>query len=57
MMNIMMICTSPIREKVMHTPWHFVTGMRINSLEQPENNPEVHGEDMKIASDGAVKEW
>jgi hypothetical protein len=55
--NIVMVGTSPDGEEMMKRPWELISGVRIDSLEKAENDPEVHGEDMKVASQPAEQDW
>jgi hypothetical protein len=54
MMDIMMLSTGPEGQEVMQRPWEFIPGMRINSLEQATNDPQIHRQDVQILSDSAV---
>ncbi len=53
----MMLSAGPEGKEVVQAPWEFVSAVSIDSLEQTADNPEVHGEDMKIASDQNPKDW
>lgn len=35
----------------MQAPWELVAAVSINSLEQPQNDPNVHGQDVEIAGE------
>jgi hypothetical protein len=53
----MMLSAGPEGKEVVQALWEFVSAMSIDSLEQTADNPEVYGEDMKIASDQNLKDW
>ena len=42
---------------MVETPWEFVTTVSIDSLEQAEDNPDVHGEDVEISSNENPEDW
>ena len=48
-MEIMVVCASPEREEVMKTPWKLIATVRINGLEKPQDDPDVHRKNMQIA--------
>ena len=50
-MYIMMISTCPEGQHMMQRPWELVPRVRINSLEQPQNDPDVHCQNMQIFCD------
>lgn len=52
-----MLCTCPERQEVMQAPGKFITAVSVNGLEQATHNPEVHCENMQVASDGAPDDW
>ena len=49
MMPVMEIGAGPIREEVVQAEREIVAGMRIDSLEEPEDNPGIHRQDVEIA--------
>ena len=51
-----MIRAGPERQEVVQAERELVPRMRINSLEQPEHSPQVHGQDMQILGDGAPQD-
>lgn len=52
MVNIVMLSTRPERQEVVQRPRELVAGVRIDSLEETADDPEVHSQDVQIASDG-----
>ena len=56
MVDIVVVRTSPIRKEMVQTEREIVARMRVNSLEQPEHDPCVHGQDMEIAGDSAIQD-
>ena len=44
--GVMVIGTSPERQEVVQTPREFVAAVCIDGLEETEDNPEVHGQDV-----------
>ncbi len=48
-MKIMMVRPRPEGNEVMQTPGKLVAAVGVNSLEQSQNDPQVHGQDMQIA--------
>lgn len=57
MMHIVMICTCPKRQQMVQTPWEFVPRVRIDGLEQPQNDPCVHGQNMQILCYCSPNDW
>lgn len=53
MMNIMMISACPERQEMVQRPRELVSRVRIDSLEEPQHDPYVHGQDVQILGDGA----
>ena len=53
MVHIVMFRARPKWQDMMQTPWELVPTVRINGLKQPTYDPQVHGQDMQIARDGA----
>lgn len=49
MVLIVVLSPGPKRQKVMQAPREFITAMRINRLEKPTHNPDVHCQDMQVA--------
>lgn len=56
MVNIVMLSASPDGEEVVQGPWEVVSGVRIDGLEETEDDPEVHGDDVQVARDGAPRD-
>ena len=48
--DVMMLSTSPEREEVVQAPWELVTAVSIDSLEETEDNPEIHCQDVELTS-------
>lgn len=51
MVSIVVISACPEGQEVVQAPREFVTAVRINSLEQTTNDPEVHGQDVQFAGE------
>ncbi len=50
--------TSPERHEVVQGPWEVVTAMGIDSLEETEADPHVHGQDVEVSTvEVAVDDW
>lgn len=45
-----MLGTSPEWQEVVQTPWEFISAVSIDGLEEAEDDPDVHREDVKVAS-------
>jgi len=56
MMHIMMVGTCPKRQEMVQTPRELIPAVRIDGLEKSAHDPDVHGQDMQIAGDGAPKD-
>lgn len=56
MMGIMVVSTGPKRQEMVQGPGKLVAGMRIDGLEQPRHDPEIHGQDVQIACEGAPED-
>lgn len=52
-----MLGTSPERQKVVQTPWELIARVRVNSLEQTANDPDVHGQNVQVLGDGTPQDW
>lgn len=48
--SVMMISTGPEGKEVVQTPWELVTAVGIDSLEETEDNPEIHCQDVELTS-------
>jgi hypothetical protein len=55
--SIVMIGTSPEGHEIVQAPWKFVATVSIDSLEEAEDNPEIHGQDMELTSDQNPNDW
>lgn len=49
--EIMVIRTGPERQEVVETPGELIATVRVDGLEQAQNNPNVHGENVQVTSD------
>lgn len=49
----MVVSTGPEREEVVERPGELVAGVRVDGLEDTENDPDVHGQDVEVLGDGA----
>lgn len=56
MVYVMVVRAGPDGQEMMQTPGELVATVRVDSLEQPQGDPDVHGEDVKLASDGAPED-
>ena len=48
MVNVVVLSASPERKEVVERPGELVTRMCVDGLEQAEDNPDVHGQDVKV---------
>lgn len=48
MVKVMMISTCPEGQEVVQAPWEFISTVGVNGLEQAQNDPDVHRQDMQI---------
>jgi len=55
--EIVVISTGPEREDVLERPREIVSAVSIDGLEETEDNPDVHGEDVKVAGTKDVENW
>ena len=55
-MNIVMLCAGPERQDVVQAPRELITAVRVDGLEQTEHNPDIHGQDVQVPSDGAPED-
>lgn len=53
MVNIVVLSASPERKEVVQAPGELIATVRIDGLEQTEDDPAVHGQDVEILGDGA----
>ena len=56
-MNIVMLGSSPEWKEVVKGPWELVSGVSIDGLEETENDPDVHGDDVEVSSEGDPDDW
>lgn len=56
MVKIVVVGTGPERQEVVKTPREFVTAVGINGLEQTQDNPNVHGEDVKVSGESTPED-
>jgi hypothetical protein len=54
--NVVVVCAGPDREDVVERPGELVAGVRVDGLEQTENDPDVHGQDVQVFGDGAPQD-
>jgi hypothetical protein len=52
-----MISASPEGEDVLERPREIVSAVSIDGLEEAEDDPNVHGENVKVASANDVEDW
>ena len=48
--NVVMISTGPEGEEVVQAPWEFVSAVSIDSLEETEDNPKIHCQNVELTS-------
>lgn len=53
---IVMLGTRPEGKEMVQAPGKLVSTVRIDGLEQTENNPEVHGENMQVTRNSTPKD-
>jgi len=51
--NVVVLGTSPEWQEVVQAPREVVTTMRIDGLEYPKNNPDIHCHDVKVAGNSS----
>lgn len=51
--RVMVSCAGPKRQNVTKAPWEIIARMRVNCLEETKGDPDVHGEEVQFARDGA----
>lgn len=51
--DVVVVSTGPEREEVVERPGELVAGVRVDGLEDTKNDPDVHGQDVKVLGDGA----
>lgn len=52
MVNIVVIGARPDWQEMVQAPWELIAAVRINGLEQPADNPNVHGQNVQIPGKG-----
>lgn len=50
-MYIVMVGARPKGDEVMQAPGKLVAAVSVDGLEEPEGDPEIHGQDVQIAGD------
>lgn len=50
-MEVVVISPRPEGQEVVQTPGEFIATVGINGLEQAEDDPDVHGQDVQVASE------
>lgn len=53
MVNIVVLGASPEGKEVVERPGELVARVCVDGLEEAEDNPDVHGEDVEVLGDGA----
>ena len=53
MVNIVVLGASPEGKEVVERPWELVPRVCVDGLEEAEDDPDVHGQDVEILGDGA----
>ena len=53
MVNVVVVCPGPEWEDVVQRPGELIPGMRIDCLEQPQHDPNVHGQNVQFTGDRA----
>lgn len=56
MMDVMVFGAGPEREEVVQAPGELIAAMGVDGLEQPTDNPDVHGQDVEIPGHGAQQD-
>jgi hypothetical protein len=56
MVNIVVLSAGPERNDMVQTPGKLVPAVRINGLEQTENDPQIHGQNVQILGDCTPKD-
>lgn len=56
MVNIVVVGTSPERKEVVKAPWKLVAAVGVDGLEQAENDPQIHGQNVQISGDGTPED-
>lgn len=56
MVDIVMLGTGPEWEEMVKTPWEFIAAVCVDGLEQAENNPEIHGQNVQVSGDGTPED-
>lgn len=52
----MVVSAGPDGKEVVERPGELVAGVRVDGLEETENDPGVHGQDVKVLGDGAPQD-
>lgn len=56
-MRIVVVGASPEWQKMVQTPWELISRVSVNGLEQAKQDPEVHGQNVKILGESAPQNW
>lgn len=56
MMDVMMFGAGPEREEVVQAPGELVAAVGVDGLEQPADDPDVHGQDVEVPGHGAYQD-
>lgn len=51
-----MVCTGPEGEEVVQAPGELVAAVGVDGLEETEDDPEIHGEDVQVTGQGAPED-
>jgi len=54
--HIVPLGSTPAGEEVVQAPWEFVSAVCVDGLEQAENDPGIHSQNMQVAGDGAPED-
>jgi len=52
-MSIVVLSACPERKEMVQRPWEFVARVRVDGLEQAQNDPDIHGQNVKILGNAA----
>lgn len=55
--EVVVIRTGPERQEVVKTPGKFIATVRVDGLEQTQDNPDVHGENVQFTGESAPNDW
>lgn len=55
-MHIVVVGTSPEWQEVVKAPWELVSAVRIDGLEEAQDDPDVHGQDVEVPGECAPED-